>query len=381
MRCSGLAFAAVLLGCDMVTTAPVENDEASAVLSPRKSGLRNPLRIMRSTMSFFSAWQINGAVKLHDLVWSSRQRKGSHRRQLRMAEVVKGFLAAGLQVSPTKNGYPDFSNEKAVRPGNLLYGEYQLYPDHSWAQVVRFGSGCNAAIEGLSRGFVSDCGSNYTKMGRPELAPCEGDAKKSANVGYGCWFFFSDPFIYKSNSSSDLVLGSTSGIAVNVGKSLRVDTRADASAALALPCDNPPFCDMANTVQDKVRVLRGTLLCAHVSATRVLESIISDHLLCAHTLFSLAFLSPAPFAAVLRAGKPARLRFDPVCAAALRLHARSLPGSRQAWLHIRAFDVQGRLHDAESARCVPAGRRDATSRHDGKGSFAKGVPMRVQRHV
>ena len=40
----------------------------------------------------------------------------------------------------------------------------RLVPDYGWAQVMRFGSDCNAAVEGLSPGFDGDCGENYTKI-------------------------------------------------------------------------------------------------------------------------------------------------------------------------------------------------------------------------
>ena len=255
-RAGGLALATLLL-CSAAAVAVPEAVGTPTVLSPQENHERHRSRLVfkRGIVQLrqFRKGLLRGAVRLHELVWKHRFPATTKIRRFRIAEVIKGFLAAGLKVSPSKNGFPDFSNEKAVRPGDLLYGEYKLYPDHSWAQVMRFGSGCNAAIEGLSSGFVYDCGSNYTKMGRPELAPCGGGANRT-KVGYGCWFFFSDPFVYRSNASDSLVLGSSSGVAVNVGKSLRVDTRADASAALALPCDNPPLCDLINTVQDKVCV-------------------------------------------------------------------------------------------------------------------------------
>jgi len=246
----GLLLAATLLCLDAVVAVPVAEDALPVLLPQKKHGL-GP-RIMRGIVQLRQL-HIRGAVRFHELVWRRRSPK-TNRDGRRVAEVVRSFLVAGLRISP-KEGYPDFANEKAIRPGNLLYGEYKLYPDHSWAQVMRFGSGCNAGIEGLSAGWPTDCGSNYTKMGRPELSNCTRLGQGSpARVGYGCWFFFSDPFVYRSNQTAKLVLGHASGVAVNVGKSLRVDTRADASAALALPCDNPPLCDKENTVQDKVRV-------------------------------------------------------------------------------------------------------------------------------
>ena len=127
----------------------------------------------------------------------------------------------------------------------------RLVPDYGWAQVMRFGSDCNAAVDGLSAGFEGDCGENYTKIGRPELATC--DPSQSKDIGYGCWFFFSegrslDPMGF--GGQFKVVEGS--GVAVNVGKSLRVDTRAEASAALGLDCADPPLCEKPKTMQDKL---------------------------------------------------------------------------------------------------------------------------------
>lgn len=50
----------------------------------------------------------------------------------------------------------------------------------------------------------------------------------------------------------DFRVKKSSGIAVNVGTSLRVDSRADASQVLGLPCADPPMCHAPNTVQDKL---------------------------------------------------------------------------------------------------------------------------------
>lgn len=117
-----------------------------------------------------------------------------------------------------------------------------LVPDHGWAEVMRFATNCSAVAEGLSTGFNTDCGKEYVELGRPELASCNA-SHPPAKVGYGCWFFFSTPGSLAPEGS---------GVGVNVGRSLRVDTRAEASKMLGLPCADPPLCEKPGHVQDKL---------------------------------------------------------------------------------------------------------------------------------
>jgi hypothetical protein len=128
----------------------------------------------------------------------------------------------------------------------LQYGDRRLVADHDWVEVMRFATACSAAREGLSPGFKADCGPEYVKMGRPELSSCD---KWGADVGYGCWFFFSSPI---SAFGVAINVSTGSGVAINVGRSLRVNTRAEASKALGLPCADPPLCEKPGTVQDKL---------------------------------------------------------------------------------------------------------------------------------
>ena len=136
--------------------------------------------------------------------------------------------------------------------GTLVHGGVRLVADHGFVEVMRFGTPCMAAAEGLSAGFEGDCGEGYTKMGRPELSSCDSKKSPPAQVGYGCWFFFSEPVLQRSTYGSLFKVTEGSGVAVNVGKSLRVDTRVQASRALGLPCADPPLCERPGTVQDKL---------------------------------------------------------------------------------------------------------------------------------
>ena len=126
-----------------------------------------------------------------------------------------------------------------------------LVADYQWVDVMRFGNGCNAATEGYSWGFTTDCGDEYVQMGRPELASCN-ISDPPAKIGYGCWFFFADPRLQNYSYGSDFKVKNPSGVQVNVGKSLRVDSRVDASRELNLSCADPPMCHEPNTVQDKL---------------------------------------------------------------------------------------------------------------------------------
>ena len=160
-----------------------------------------------------------------------------------------------LQASATQRG-TKFNASHVLRGDQLVYGDRKLVPDHAWAEVMRFSSNCGSSTEGLSTGFEADCGPGYVQLGRPELASCDA-AKPPSRVGYGCWFFFSDgPLIsqhyYEQRFGFKVNKSLGSGIGINVGRSLRVDTRGEASNALGLPCVDAPLCEKPNTVQDKL---------------------------------------------------------------------------------------------------------------------------------
>ena len=148
-------------------------------------------------------------------------------------------------------------NSSSIRRNNsrLDFGNRRLVPDHGWAEVMRFATACGPAAEGYSVAFPNDCGPDYVKMGRPELASCD-PKHPPAKVGYGCWFFFAEgPLVDNSfywNAGVKLNSTAGSGVSVNVGRSLRFDTRGAASAALDLPCGDPPLCEKPGTVQDKL---------------------------------------------------------------------------------------------------------------------------------
>ena len=146
--------------------------------------------------------------------------------------------------------------------GALQYGGVNLVADHEWLEVMRFGSKCRDGefMEGYSIGFPGDCGSEYHKINRSDLAPCSGHYRKgggragktAAKVGYGCWFYFAQPQLQSYAFGMVFPVNRSSGISVNVGRSLRASSRADVSAHLGLPCANPPMCDAPYTVQDKL---------------------------------------------------------------------------------------------------------------------------------
>jgi hypothetical protein len=142
-------------------------------------------------------------------------------------------------------------DEQETPPGALEYGEHKLVADNQWLQVMRFGVKCGSSIEGYSEGFPTDCGSEYDKLDRSDLASCDVD-DPPAKIGYGCWFFFSQPNLQDFVFGKDFKVKRSSGVAVNVGKSLRVDSRASAAAVLDLPCSNPPLCDQEHKAQDKL---------------------------------------------------------------------------------------------------------------------------------
>ena len=153
--------------------------------------------------------------------------------------------------SDTSEFYSNVRNDKVEdRDRELKHSAARrLVPDYGWAEVMRFGPQCDASVEGWSAGFPTDCGDDYASMGRPELASCNATRRPPANVSYGCWFFFSEK---GSAFGGDFKVRAGSGVTVNVGRSLRVDTRAEASAALGLPCADPPLCEKPGTVQDKL---------------------------------------------------------------------------------------------------------------------------------
>ena len=162
-----------------------------------------------------------------------------------------------LNASSAANPNPQPSVANLTAPalhaptGNLQYGDRKLVADDEWLQVMRFGSKCRATIEGYSAGFPTDCGSDYDKMNRSDLSSCN-KAHPPAKVGYGCWFYFAQPELQRHFYGEDFWVKRSSGVSVNVGTSLRVDSRASASAALGLPCANPPLCNKASTAQDKL---------------------------------------------------------------------------------------------------------------------------------
>ena len=176
-------------------------------------------------------------------------------------------IAVPLSREPTALNIAQLSlNLNATHKDNdrLVYGNRELVPDHGWAEVMRFAANCGPAAEGLSRGFPNDCGREYEDLGRPDLASCDAKHNPPNKVGYGCWFFFSTgPVIDKTfylGAGVNLTNLAGSGVSVNVGRSLRVDTRADASAALGLPCADPPLCEKPGTVQDKLYCERAAAL-------------------------------------------------------------------------------------------------------------------------
>ena len=144
--------------------------------------------------------------------------------------------------------------------GSSRYGGVNLAADHSWVEVMRFGSKCRQGqyVEGYSLGYPTDCGHGYEKLNRSDLVSCshsynpDGNGPPPAEVGYGCWFYVSEPQLQEYRFGSVFPVTRSSGVSVNVGKSLRASWRADISAALGLPCSNPPVCDAVNTVQDKL---------------------------------------------------------------------------------------------------------------------------------
>jgi hypothetical protein len=142
--------------------------------------------------------------------------------------------------------------------GAMEYSGHKLVPDKEFVQVMRFGPKCGSAPEGMSEGFAGDCGDEYLQLGpdrfgRPEptaeLAKC--DPGNQIKLGYGCWFYFSQADLAPRPYGKDFESRRSSGIAVNVGKSLRVDSRASASHALGIPCPDPPLCRSMNHPQDK----------------------------------------------------------------------------------------------------------------------------------
>ena len=89
-----------------------------------------------------------------------------------------------------------------------------LHADNTWVEVLRGASTCvGQSAEGLSPGQSWDHGEKYASF-EPAAAAADGIWP------YGCWFF----------------LGPGSGVAVNVGKSLRVSTRKELHDKLAIPC-------------------------------------------------------------------------------------------------------------------------------------------------
>ena len=170
-----------------------------------------------------------------DIVPSHRYRKPTHDFQTALDDSVFEQDAVGEELPP----------------GKLEYGEHKLVADHEWLQVMRFGPKCRATIEGHSIGFPTDCGNDYVQMNRSDLASCS-SSSPPAKVGYGCWFYFAQPNLQKFSFGKDFLIKRSSGISVNVGKSLRVDSRASAAAALGLPCANPPLCNQEKTAQDKL---------------------------------------------------------------------------------------------------------------------------------
>ena len=163
--------------------------------------------------------------------WRYRAYRG-HPLNQRVPEWMKRALnttkLVGLQLK-RRNSYDNLPEGEVMASeatltarakSHIQQEDRRLVPDYGWAQVMRFGSDCNAAVEGLSAGFEGDCGENYTKIGRPELATC--DPSQSKDIGYGCWFFFSegrslDPMGF--GGQFKVVEGS--GVAVNVCESLQ----------------------------------------------------------------------------------------------------------------------------------------------------------------
>lgn len=108
-----------------------------------------------------------------------------------------------------------------------------LAADHTWTEVTRVSTGCirgsdGAAMsysdgelftEGRNRGWPGDAGRGAYNF-LPEAAAAR------SRWPYGCWFY--------------LMRGT--GIAVNVGRSLRAATRRDVHARLGIPCAAAGFC-------------------------------------------------------------------------------------------------------------------------------------------
>ena len=141
---------------------------------------------------------------------------------------------------------------QSLPAGQMEYGGHQLVADDEWVQVMRFGTKCRAVVEGYCNGFKNDCGEDYLQLNRSDLVSCTNAAK----TGYGCWFFFAEAklehTLSKRHFGKDLETTRSSGVAVNVGKSLRVDSRYSASHALGVPCADPPLCVSRAHAQDKL---------------------------------------------------------------------------------------------------------------------------------
>lgn len=173
-----------------------------------------------------------------------------------------GEHGAASVVASTKTVF-DLMSELSTRVPSIA----ELAPDKSWIEVVRFStSGCLSRpgllpswskiidacgvrggemrfSEGLSVGWPMDCGSGYAGVDATAVAcPCNSTAPMLRN--YGCWF-------YRSHGS---------GVAINVGRSLRARTRAGVAKRLGLPCGRPPLCNTGFTEQDKLWCTRARAL-------------------------------------------------------------------------------------------------------------------------
>ena len=138
--------------------------------------------------------------------------------------------------------------------GAIEYSGHKLVADNEFVHVMCFGPKCGSAPEGLSEGFAGDCGEEYLKVNgkndpSAELAKC--DPGNQIKVGYGCWFYFSQADLVSRPYGKDFETRRSSGITVNVGKSLRADSRFSVSHALGIPCPDPPLCRSPNHPQDK----------------------------------------------------------------------------------------------------------------------------------
>ena len=110
----------------------------------------------------------------------------------------------------------------------------ELVADHEWAAVTRVATDCILGANGT--GLTYDDGERFTEgrnrgwpgdAGRAAYAFHPSAASHKSRWGYGCWFY--------------LMRGAPA--AINVGRSLRAQTRREVHATLGIPCPaSDPLC-------------------------------------------------------------------------------------------------------------------------------------------